>query len=120
MKISYQKFPDKKQYKSLLVINEDQRWRESVYFTFYTPWEEDGEELYAGRGMSDFHFKNKPAVCLLAFDFHRWDKDTIARAMSLELPPTAFERPVDELLQLCLEERDSQPEGFTIDLKKKR
>lgn len=118
MQIRYEKYPDKKEYQSLLVINESQRWKETLYFTFYTPYGGEEERLYAGRAMSDYHFKNKPAVCLLAFDFHKWDEDTIARALELELPPTAFEKPVRELLQISLKERDSQPDGFALRLKK--
>jgi hypothetical protein len=118
MQISYQKFPDKKEYQSLLVINEEQRWRESLYFTFHKPWDEKEERLYAGRAMADLHFKNKPVACVLAFDFHRWDEETIKRALEMELPATAFDRPIEELLRLCLKERGSQPEGFTLKLKK--
>jgi len=117
MQISFETYPDKKEYQSLLVINPEARWHETLYFTFYTPWGEDEERLYAGRAMADFHFKSKPCVCLLAFDFHRWDTETIEQALGLELPPVAFETPVGELLQRALQERERNPDGFSIKLK---
>ena len=117
MRISFETFPEKSEYQSLLVVNPDARWRETLYFTFYTPWGEEGERLYAGRAMADFHFKNKPCECLLAFDFHRWDSATLAKLAELELPQVAFEKPVAELLEQALEERDKNPEGFSIKLK---
>lgn len=117
MQISYETFQDKKEYQSLLVINEAQRWKETIFFTFYTPWEEEKELLYAGCAMSDVHFKDKPAGCVLAFDFHKWDENTIAKALELDLPPVAFERPIKDLLKLSLEERENKPEGFCLKLK---
>ncbi|HUX07330.1 MAG TPA: hypothetical protein VMX35_08460 [Acidobacteriota bacterium] len=117
MQISFETCPDKQDYQSLLVINTDARWRESLYFSFYTPFGEKQEKLFAGRAMSDLHFKNKPCVCVLAFDFHRWDEEMIEQALALELPPVAFETPLAELLQKSLEERVRNPEGFAIKIK---
>ena len=117
MQISYERFPDKKEFQSLLVINARERWKETLYFTFYTPWGEAEEQLYAGRAMADVHHKNKPCSCVLAFDFHRWDPEVIKRAVELELPATGFEKPLAELLQRALTERDSSPDGFKIKVK---
>jgi hypothetical protein len=117
MQISFETYPDKKEYQSLLVINPDARWRETLYFTFYTPWGEKQEKLFAGRAMSDFHFKNKPCVCVLAFDFHRWDRDLLDQALALELPPVAFETPLEGLLRRALEEREKNPDGFQVKVK---
>lgn len=117
MQINFETYPDKQEYQSLLVINSDSRWRETLYFTFYTPFGEKQEKLFAGRAMSDFHFKNKPCICVLAFDFHRWDDEMIEQALALELPSLAFETPLSDLLQKSLEERERKPEGFAIKIK---
>jgi hypothetical protein len=117
MQISFETFPEKKEYQSLLVINPNSRWQETLYFTFYTPFGEQREALFAGRAMSGVHFKNKPCVCVLAFDFHRWDDDTLKQALALELPPVAFESPLEELLRRALDERGKNPEGFRAKIK---
>ena len=117
MQIRFETFPEKKEYQSLLVINDDARWEETLYFTFYTPWGEGAENLYAGRAMADVHFKSKPCQCVLAFDFHRWDNRTVKRAMELELAPVAFDRPLGELLERSLEAREESPDGFSIKIK---
>lgn len=119
MRIVYQRFPDKKEYQSLLVINDEARWRETLYFTFYTPWGESGERLHAGRAMADVHRKGKPCECVLAFDFHRWDRETIDKALELEAPPVAFAKPLRELLEKALEQREAQSngDGFVIKIK---
>lgn len=119
MRISYQTFPDKKEYQSLLILNQDSQWKESLYFTFYVPWGEENEKLYAGRYMSDVHNKGKDCECVLAFDFHRWDQDTLKNALGMEKPPVAFEKPLDELLELALDKRESMPDGFAIKVKSK-
>lgn len=117
MQISYQTFPDKPEYQSLLVINDQERWNETLYFTFYHPWGEEQERLFAGRSMSGFHFKKKPCTCVFAFDFHRWDAATLDRALALELPPVDFATPLKELLEKALSQREGQPEGFTFKIK---
>lgn len=117
MRISYQTFSEKAEYQSLLVINEEARWRETLYFTFYTPWDAEEEQLYAGRYMADVHLKSKDCQCVVAFDFHRWTKKTIDEAISRELPPTAFKKPLRELLDKALAERERTPDGFSIKVK---
>jgi len=114
MLIRYESCPDRAEYQSLLVLNDKARWRETLYFNFFTPWGEEEERLFAGRAMSDVHFKDKPCLCVLVFDFHRWDAATVERALELELPAVAFERPLGELLKRALEEREANPEGFVF------
>ena len=114
MLIRYESCPDRAEYQSLLILNEEARWRETLYFTYTTPWGEDEERLFAGRAMADAHLKDKPCLCVLVFDFHRWDAATIERALKLELPPVAFERPIGDLLKRALEEREANPEGFSF------
>jgi hypothetical protein len=117
MYISYKKIPDNDRYESLLLLNSREQWKESLYFTYYTPYNQDDERLFAGRHMSDVHNKQKECVCVLAFDFHRWDEKTIDDALALELPPVAFGERLKELFEKALKQRDSQPDGFTLKVK---
>ena len=114
MLIRYESCPDRAEYQSLLVLNDKARWRETLYFNSFTPWGEEEERLFAGRAMSDAHVKDKPSLCVLVFDFHRWDAATVERALELEQPAVAFERPLGDLLKRALEEREANPEGFVF------
>ena len=117
MQISYQKFADNDRYESLLVLNSKEQWKETLYFTYYTPYGQDEGRLFAGRHVSDVHNNKKECVCVLAFDFHRWDEKTIDNALALELPPVAFGDRLKELFEKALQQRDSQPDGFSIKVK---
>ncbi len=117
MQITFKKHSDKSDYESVLVINAGSRWKETMYLTFYTPHGEEDEKLYVGRYMSDVHFRRKPCEAVWVFDFHRWDSKTIEQAMELELLPVSFGKPVKELLESALQERENSPDGFDLKVK---
>jgi hypothetical protein len=118
MQIVFEKNPENERYQSLLIVNARKRWKETLYFTLFTPWGEEKERLYAGRYMSDVHFHKKECECVLAFDFHRWDEQTVKEALSGDLPRLSFAQyPLDEIFNRALEERERQPEGFSIKYK---
>jgi hypothetical protein len=117
MQISFETFDNNPDYKSLLVINSDKMWSETAYFTFYKPWGGDEEKLYAGRYMADVHHKNKPCECVVVFDFHRWDAETIKSAMQLDVPPTDFSKNLQELLETALDKRSSTDDTFKMKVK---
>lgn len=117
MKVTYQTFPDKEEYQSLLIVNAAAQWKETLYFTFYTPWGEEEQRLYSGRYMSDVHFKNKKCECVLAFDFHNWDAATLDAALGQDIPPLGFDHELRDVLQQALEARERTPDGFTFSLR---
>lgn len=117
MKITYQTFSDKEEYQSLLIINAAEQWKETLYFSFYTPWGEEKEQLFSGRYMSDVHFKHKACECVRVFDFHNWDEATLNTAMEHELPPLAFDHDLREVLEQALENRDRSSESFSFSLR---
>lgn len=118
MQVTYQNLPENEVYGSLLIINASERWKESLYFTFFTPYGEKSQTLYAGRYQADVHFKNKECASVQVFDFHKWDRETLKRALELTLPPLAEKRDLKELLEEAMEKRESSPDGFTYRLKK--
>lgn len=115
---NYELFPEKTEYQSLLVINHEQLWRETLFFSFYTPWDGNKEILYAGRAMSDLHFKDKPVECVMVFDFHRWDSSTIDKALKQEAAHVAFNKTLRQHLESALERRDGVDDGgFRVKVK---
>lgn len=115
---SFETFPEKENYQSMLVINKEAMWRETLYFTYFTPWGEKSERLYSGRAMSDFHFKNKPVECVVIFDFHKWDGDTIDEALKRETPPVVFKAELREYLEKALQHRENTgSDGFNLKIK---
>lgn len=120
MQITFETFEDKPEYQSLLIIGAENKWKETLYFTFFTPWGENEEKLYAGRYMADVHFKNKPCECVFVFDFHRWSEETVKAAMQMEFPTTAFQSNLEELLQKALQERDGNSASFSVKVKEKK
>jgi len=117
MHITFESFSEKTEYQSLLVINAEDKWKETLYFTFFTPWGEQDERLYAGRYMADVHHKKKPCKCVYVFDFHRWNSETLKSALQLELPPTAFDERLQEILERSLEERERAGDSFKFKMK---
>ena len=120
MQVTYQNLPENDVYGSILIVNASRRWKETLYFTFYTPYGEKEETLYAGRYMADVHFKNKECESVQVFDFHKWDKGTLDRALALSLPPLAEGRDIKEILEEALEKKESNPDSFTFKLKKQK
>jgi hypothetical protein len=120
MQVTYQNFPENNVYGSLLVVNSSQRWKESLYFTFYTPYGEKEETLYAGRYMADVHFKNKDCQSIQIFDFHKWDRETLEKALTLTLPPVSGGQDIKEILEEALEQKEANPDGFVFKLKKQK
>lgn len=118
MQITFDSFNGKQEYQSLLVVGAENKWRETAYFTFYTPWGEGDERLYAGRYMADVHFKNKECECVFIFDFHKWTEETLKTALALERPRTAFDDQLEAMLLKALAERESGKSAFSIKIKK--